>query len=217
MARFAAALIDDVLARVRDVNGLATTRTFVRERLTDSQRYLNALLGLSLDAADLTLNPHQSIYQINTLLPSAQRIVGIRGGGGQREIATVPSIASLLIFGPTWMRHTGHRVEAWTTVGRDLLVVYPTLKTGQVYTVWYAKLCLAFGTESTLTEFANEYTDLITTLTEAVVLLRQRDLGASSRAMERLAKQIAPEMAATRLHAAPVVAAPPPAKGAANE
>jgi hypothetical protein len=198
MGRSAQALTDAALQRVRDPNANLHSRVFVQARLTDAQRFLNAALGLVVDSASLTLNPFQSVYSLSGLLPNAVRVVGVREGG--RDLALIPSITQLLSFSPRWTRDVGGRCEAWTTVGRDLLIVYPARTNTTVVTVYYAKLTAALAGETDLSDFGDEYGDMITTLTEAVLLLRQRDTEASKRAMGRLQAKLSPEVGAPRLH-----------------
>lgn len=201
--RTADSMTTEVLARVRDPNGIMHTVTFVRNRLTDTQRYLNGLLGLVVASSGIVLGATQNFFVLSSSIPSSIRIVGIRGSNQTREVAPVPSIESFLIYGPTWARRTGPYLESWTTVGRDLLVVYPAASALGSIDVFYAKLTNAFSDAATLSEFSAEQCGLIVTLTEAILLLRQRDLQSAARAMARLRQVITPEMAAERLAPAP--------------
>lgn len=90
-------------------------------------------------------------------------------------------------------------LESWTTVGRDVLVVYPAPKESVTLNVYYVNLCAAFTSGATTSEFSAEQCGLIVTLTEALLLLRQRDLEAAGRAMERLQQALTPEAELDRL------------------
>lgn len=197
--RTATSMTDEVLARVRDATGLMHTASFVRDRLTDAQRFLNGILGLSISSAAITLNPGQNFYKLSDSLPFCIRLVGLRGSSGYRDAAELPSLDSLLIYGPHWSRRTGAYVESWTMVGRDVLVVYPALKSATTLDAYYVNVCAAFTSGATTSEFSTEQCGLIVTLTEALLLLRQRDLEAAGRAMERLQQALQPELALDRL------------------
>lgn len=203
VGRTADSMTTEVLTRVRDANGVMHTAAFVRARLTDAQRYLNGLLGLVLGSSSLTLNPSQNFYVLTSAVPLSIRVVGVRGSSLTRDLAPAPSIDSFLIYGPTWMRQTAARSEAWTTVGRDVLVVYPAASFTQSLDVVYAKVTNVLAITTDVSEFSTEQCDLIVTLTEAILLLRQRDLQAAARAMDRLRRMVTPEMAAERLALAP--------------
>lgn len=212
--RTATSMTDEVLARVRDANGLMHTASFVRDRLTDAQRYLNGILGISVNVTAMSLNPGQNVYKLSSSLPLAIRVLGIRGSSSTRELAKLPSIDSLLIYGPRWMRQMAPYLESWTTVGRDVLVVYPAPKESVTIDVYYVNLCAAFTSGATVSEFSAEQCGLIVTLTEALLLLRQRDLESAGRAMERLQQALTPEAELDRLGTAgstqlPVKAANP--------
>lgn len=199
VGRTATSMTDEVLRRVRDANGVMHTASFVRDRLTDAQRYLNGILGLVITSSTLTLNPGQNFYKLSDSLPLCIRVVGLRGSFGNRELAELPSIDSLMIYGPRWTRAIGPYIESWTTVGRDVLVIYPAIFQVATIDAFYVKLCNAFSSGATVSEFSTEQCGLIVTLTEALLLLRQRDLAAAGRAMDRLQQALTPETELDRL------------------
>lgn len=201
--RTAGDLTTEVLARVRDVGGVMHTASFVRSRLSDAQRCLNALLGFVVASSIMTFSRQQNFYLVSTSLPSAIRVLSLRGGGTIRDIGRLPSLESLLIYGPTWPQKIGDYVESWTTVGRDILVCYPTLLSNGALGVYYHKLTNALTSTSTNMEFAPDQDGVVVTLTEAILLLRQRDLTACSRALERLRSDLSVELVSTPLTPTP--------------
>lgn len=200
-ARTAGTLTTEVLARVRDPNGVMHTAAFVRARLSDAQRCLNALLGFVIGNASVTLNAFQNFYLVSTILPSAAiRLVGIRGSLTIREIGRMPDLQSFLIYGATWPQHvTNQAIESWALIGRDVLVLYPATTSDISIGMHYVKLTATLSATSTLMEFSPDQDGLVVTLTEAILLLRQRDLGACQRALARLHEALAPEMVSTPL------------------
>lgn len=197
--RTAGDLTTEVLARVRDTSGVMHTASFVRSRLSDAQRCLNALLGFVVAAGTISIAQQQNFYLVSAYAPSAIRVIGLRGGATIRDIGRLPSLQSLLIYGPTWPQKQGDYIESWTTVGRDILVTYPALKTSGSIGVYYHKLTNALSASGTSLEFAPDQDGLVVTLTEAILLLRQRDLAACSRALERLQSALTVELVATPL------------------
>lgn len=206
--RTAGDLTTEVLARVRDTSGVMHTASFVRSRLSDAQRCLNALLGFVISSSSVSLAQQQNFYLVSAYVPSAIRIIGLRGSLTIRDLGRLPSLQSLLIYGPTWPQKQGDYIESWTTVGRDILVTYPALQTSGSIGAYYHKLTNALSTSGTSLEFAPDQDGLIVTLTEAILLLRQRDLSACSRALERLQSALTVELVATPLTPTPFNAIP---------
>lgn len=191
---------DTVLRRVRDPNGLAHSRAFARARLSDCERFINAVLGLFVDNNTLTTNPYQCVYGINGLLPNATRVMAVREGG--RDLAKLQDLNQLKLLDSNWTQTLGNRGEAWTMVGRDLLVLYPATNQPKTYTIIYAKLTTMLGGELDKFDIADEYVDRVVTLCEAVLLLRQRDLVSAKSTIGRMLEKIAPDMMASPLHVA---------------
>lgn len=200
-ARTAGTLTTEVLARVRDPNGTMHTAAFVRARLTDAQRCLNALLGFVIGNASVSLNAFQNFYNVSTILPAAAiRIIGIRGSLTIRDLGRMPDLRSFLIYGATWPQQvTSQSVESWALIGRDVLVLYPATTSDTSIGMHYVKLTTTLSATSTLMEFSPDQDGLVVTLTEALLLLRQRDLGACQRALARLHEALAPELISTPL------------------
>ncbi len=209
--RTAGDLTTEVLARVRDANGVMHTASFVRSRLSDAQRCLNALLGFVVGSGTMTIGARQNFYVISTAVPSAIRITSLRGGSTIRDIGKLPSLNSLLIYGPTWPQKIGDYIETWTLIGRDVLVHYPALNSSGSIGVYYHKLTTALTATGTALEFSPDQDGLVVTLAEAILLLRQRDLTACSRALDRLKAAIRVELVATPLTPTPFNMLPPEA------
>lgn len=199
--RTAGTLTTEVLARVRDPNGVMHTAAFVRARLSDAQRCLNALLGFVVGNAAINLNALENFYVVSTITSNAAiRLIGIRGGLTIRELGRMPDLQSFLIYGATWPQHvTNQAIESWALIGRDVLVLYPATTADIAIGMHYVKLTNTLTDANTLMEFSPDQDGLAVTLTEALLLLRQRDLGACQRALARLHEALAPELVSTPL------------------
>ena len=184
--RTASSLTNEVLTRVRDPNGKMHTAAFVRDRLTDAQRVLNGILEYVIANTTISVSASRQFYQVSVSVPSAIRVVGFRGSGTVRAVAQVPSLDSLLIYGPYWSRELGDHYLAWAAVGRELVVLYPALRVDGSIGCVYVKLTDAFVSTSTTSEFSPEQCGPLVTLVEALLLLRQRDLAACARTISRL-------------------------------
>lgn len=209
IGRSADSMMNEVLARVRDTNGTMHTAAFVRSMLTTAQQVLNAGLEHVILPAVSAFYANRVFYDISTLFPAAVRIIGIRGSNTIRDVIQLNSLDDFLIYGPYWSRHVGQTLLAWTTIGRDILVTYPALETDSTFGLYYVKLTNTFTSGATLSEFSVEQCGPLVTLTEVLLLLRQRDLEACDRALGRLQENLQLELTAPRLGLAL-----PPVKGA---
>lgn len=198
MAKVAHLLIDTVLQRVRDPQGLAHTRAQVLDLLSQCQRFINGALGLVLTTTTLTTLPRKLLYTLSGDLTTTLRVVAVRDGA--RDLAKMPTLASLNHVDLHWMRLEGARFEAWVPIGRDLLVIYPAKEVGSTVTVVHASLTSALTGEDDVTEIPDEYLDMVVTLCEAIVLLIQRDLASADAAMKRLGQSLQLDVSAYRLH-----------------
>lgn len=200
MARPAHVLIDVALQRVRDPLAIAHSRSFVLDRLSQCQQIVNAALGLVLATDTFSTTPQQVIYQLSGAFPNAIRVVGVKEGS--RDLARLTNFAQLNHLDMDWMRATGPRYEAWCSVGRDLLVLYPAREVAATLSVTYVKLTTQLINEADSTELPDEYLDEVTSLLEAVLLAKQRDLDAADAALMRVMLKLGMDMNAVRLHLA---------------
>lgn len=199
VGRTADSMMLEVRERVRDTNGAMHTATFVRSILTSAQQVLNAGLEYVIASASAVFYANRVFYDISTLFSNAIRIIGIRGGFTVRDVIKLNSIDDLLIYGPYWSRHVGQHMLAWTTIGRDVLVTYPALELSGSLGLYYVKLTNTFSAGSTVSEFSTEQCGPLVTLTEAILLLRQRDLESCDRALGRLQEDLQLELTAPKL------------------
>lgn len=199
VGRTADSLTFEVLDRVRDKNGLMHGAVFVRSILTAAQRVLNAGLEYVISASIASFYANRVFYDISTLFSLTVRVVGLRGSTTVRDVIKLNSLDDFLIYGPYWSRHVGPHALAWTTVGRDVLVTYPAFETDGTLGLYYVKLTNAFTAGSTVSEFSTEQCGPLVTLTEAILLLRQRDLEACDRALGRLQEDLQLELTAPKL------------------
>ena len=194
-------LTDELLRRVRDVHGLAHTREFARTVLSKSQQVLNTLLAIKLTATSLTTYPLQQFYTISGLLTGTDaitRVIAVRDGA--RDLVPLANFRQLAHLDRRWVRKLGPRFEAWTQIGRDMLVIYPAKQLGGTVTVRGTKLTTELTGEATELELPNEFHDYIITLAEVILLAKQRDLGQATMQLKRLAEALPSDTNAVKLH-----------------
>jgi len=194
-------LTDQVLRRVRDVHGLAHSRALVRTLLSHSQRLLNSLLGIVTTSTSFTTYPHQQFYQISGLLTGSDAITKVMAvKEDSRDLTHLINIRQLHHLDTRWVRAIGPRFDAWTQLGRDMLIIYPAKTVGSTVTIVGAKLTTALTGEDTALEMPNEYHDHIVSLAEIMLLAKQRDLTQAVRQLQRLSHALKTDTIPPKLH-----------------
>lgn len=198
MASPAHTLIDLVAKRVRDPQNFAHSRAFVLARLSDAQRFINGALGLVTTTTTLSTLPRKLIYTLSGDLTTTLRPLSVREY--TRDLCKLANLNQLNHLDLHWFRSLGHRFEAWCPIGRDLIVIYPAKDVASTVTVVHVKLLDVLAAEADTTEIPDEYLEAVLTLTEAMLLIRQRDLAGAQAAIKRLVETLGLDMTAYRLH-----------------
>lgn len=194
-------ITDELLRRVRDIHGLAHSRELARTVLSKSQQVLNTLLAIKITSTSLTTYPLQQFYTISGLLTGTDaitRVMAVRDGS--RDLVKLQNFRQLAHLDLRWVRKVGPRFEAWTQIGRDMLVIYPAKQLGGSVTIKGTKLTTELTGEATELELPNEFHDYIITLAEVILLAKQRDLGQATLQLKRLADALPSDTAALKLH-----------------
>lgn len=176
-------VVDTVLERVRDPNAVITSRDFVRDRISDAQRLLNARFGWVLDIATLTTEPERCFYPIAALLPAATQVRFVRDG--QRDLVYVPW-KTFWFMGRGWPRRLATQSEVYSTIGRDTVVVWPATRTSVALEVRAAKLTTQLVNDASEFEVRDEMVPMISDLATALVLLKARDYAPIDEVMNSL-------------------------------
>jgi hypothetical protein len=183
MAETAGTLRAAVQRLVRDVNATYHTNAFVLDMLSRVQRLINVGSQTILASATLTTAANQLIYTINSDV-AADAIDIMRVTSNNEDIAKL-TLNELNQIDRQWFRKVGSRFEAWAQLGRTLLVVYPAQSVADSVTVTYSKLTTDLSADGTNLEFSEEANLMVMDLTEAILLLRQRDIPQSTAALKR--------------------------------
>ena len=164
--------IDIVLRRVRDPDGTAHSRDFVRAELSVCQNLGNLSFAWVTEDIDFLVKPYHVIYApLSDLAPRAGRVVSVRSQTG-----AIPFTDWLLFTYsvPTWLRRVGTQIEHWSYIGRDALMLWPALRRSETVTLTCASLFPAIGGEGNTLDIPDQYVPHVLDLCELHLLTRQR-------------------------------------------
>jgi hypothetical protein len=176
-------IVDQILQRVRDPEGVIASRDFVRDRISDAQRLLNARFGWVLDTTTLTTEPWRLFYPIVPLLPEAQRVWYVRQGG--RNLAYVPW-QTLTHMEVGWPRALGPRYEIWSRIGFDTIVVWPATTAATALAIESSKITLDLVADHSEFEVRDDVVPMVADLATALVTLKMRQLAPAAEVMNTL-------------------------------
>lgn len=180
----AGTLVDTVLQRVRDPQGSAHTRAFVRDVLTKTQQLVNVATKSVTTSVTLTTDPWLGWYPVFASFPTAGRIIAVRDAG--RDLVEVPW-RSLAQTSHTWLRDVGPRHEAFAVIGRDLLVVYPTVDRAVTLTLVAASAPAALDSDDDVPALPPDVIPLWLDVAVAVLLARSRQFDGLAVVIQRIA------------------------------
>ena len=172
MAIVAGPLTDILLQRVRDPQGLTHTRAFVRTIVTHVQRAINAKQRFLVSTSTLTTQPYKVVYPIAPLVTTGIRVVGVRDAN--RSLEFVPWM-NFWYTHRAWHRQVGGQLQAWSLIGRDLLLLWPTLERVSSVTLVHPTLTGVVVNDAHVLEVPDEALPLLLDLCEVVLLAVQRD------------------------------------------
>jgi hypothetical protein len=192
MARNAGPTTEILLNRIREQGAFGISFNFALETLSRCQRIANAGLQIVQARKTLTTEPNRLIYDYRNSLPAAIHILSIYDG--TRTLQKFTNLTDLAAYDITFWRATGTRFEAYTQIGRDLLLLYPAKTTASSVTVVYSKLTNEFTDYhthyDTALELPDEDVDFAVNLAEIVLLLQSRRLPAALAMVESLQEDV---------------------------
>ena len=187
MSEVAGTLIDAVLQRVRDPQGATHSRAFVRSILSQAQRMVNAQIEAVTASASLTTHRYRQFYPINSLLPNSVKVIGVREDGRDLSPANWREFSAV---DRRWFRAVGPRMETFSVIGRDLLILHPSLDVDSSVSVIYSKLTDDLTGDGTATELDDSDLPAVLDLTEVLLLVRARKVKMAQPVLERMAGRL---------------------------
>jgi len=167
-------LISFLLRRVRDPQGLGTTRDLARLALSHSQRVINAKAKYVLTTETLATFEACLIYPIKALLPNSARIIAVRDD--DRDLDYEPQWRNLVNLEGNWFRHVSFQHRIYSMIGRDLLVLYPAKDHDSTVEVVSVKLLPNFASDSSTAEIPNSDEDFLLDIAELILTIKNRNL-----------------------------------------
>lgn len=183
-------LAAQVADRARDPNFQGTSQANTILLASYAQQMVNGMLHDVVVSAPLTLTPRLNYYQLSTLFPSLVKLLAVRDASGRDLVPMYGGAEELSWADMRWPSSTTDAPRSFAVVGRDQLIIYPGVKTAQTVTLFYSQLTpvLVAGASTVV---PNEDDDAVYDLTEALLLIKNRDLFGASAAMDRFKERIA--------------------------
>jgi len=179
----------EIANRVRDPQFMGTSQSQVINLLSYSQQVTNGILHDSVLSGSLTIQPRTLIYQLSTYFPSAIKVLAVTDESG-RDLNPLFNAEALQWLNMTWPTSLANSPRNFVQVGADVLILYPGTSRVQTLTVKYSQLTPALATAADYTVLPNEDNTPINALTEALLLLKGRDLNAVKQTMTRFLSRI---------------------------
>jgi hypothetical protein len=167
-------LTNNLLRKLRDPDATGLTHDFVRQMLSESQRFVNAGFRRMKETVALTTNPNQQFYNITALLPDAIRIENVREGGRDLRKTTLKALTQI---STKFHREVGDSFRHFALVGRDLLVVYPSKTTESSVDVVYTRLTTELVNDDIAIEIPDDDMVQASDLAQIIMLTKMREFG----------------------------------------
>ncbi len=183
MATASGVLVTEVLRRVRDEEGSGHSRSFTLEIISHAQRLINRFTGSVTEEGTLTLQPKKLVYDLTGSFPEALRVVSVTYRG---EELTSTNLQFLRNADMHWPRSIGGEPRVFSQAGLDLLIIYPVPAEPDSATVTYIKDTGLIPGEDQDMSLPDHALPLISDLSTAILLIRQRDFAAVGQLVQKL-------------------------------
>lgn len=140
--------------------------------LSQAQRITNAALRRVLVYGEITTEPHRLVYDLVNLLPNYIYVYSVRDGA--RDLDCMFDWRELRSVSRSWFRLIGPQLAAWAPIGRELLVLFPSLEVETTVTVVAVKLLDELTSESQDIELDDQFIPSIVDLAEVLIHARER-------------------------------------------
>jgi hypothetical protein len=190
MAQSVATLSAQISERARDPSQTGTTGPNVISLLSFAQQVVNGILADVTVQDSLPLVSRQAIYPIFSNWPDSVRVLSIKDASG-RNLVPFRDFAGLRQVATNWPSLTSSAPRSYALCGRDLLIIYPAVATSlPTLTITSAKLTTTLTSGAQTTEVTNDDDDAVLDITEALLLLKSRDLSDVQKIIDRFKTRI---------------------------
>ena len=188
MAELAGVLLNTVLARVRDLESLATPRDTARSLLSTAQRMVNAATDQVIATVSFATEPQRQIYPLAALVPACLRMQSVRYLGVDLDMLPYRQLAH---YDRQWFRRVATVPLLWSPIGRDLLVIHPATVASVTVTLVYTTVTNDLVQDATPTDLPDQFLDAVADLTEMLLCVSRREFGAFAATAKRFAERLA--------------------------
>lgn len=175
-------IVDQLLRRARDPEGLATNRDQIHTLLTHTQRYVTLKNHAVVSVLPYTLVKRRVVYDIGELSPDISQVVGVRLNG---EDLTQTAWRALVRQNREWLRATSATPDTWALLGRNLLVIYPGITQAVAVEIVYIPTTPIVDHPDNDLALTDEHVNELLDCTEGLLWIRNRQFGQAGIAFAR--------------------------------
>lgn len=163
--------------------------TFIYETITATQRIINVGLKCILKSATMLTNAIGTypLYTVTGGVSDVTDIISIEQG--DREVKKIPW-NQMKLYSDSWAYDTGSRIEFWSSIGRNCIILYPRVA-GITLTLTYVKLLTAFINDASVSELSDKDFEFAIDLAEIIMLQKYKLIDPCKIKMEKFLKKYA--------------------------
>src|SRR5574343_115927 len=181
----AGTLIDLIQERIRMEGTVPHAEATAISMLSYAQQLINVQRQCLVGTSTAYTTARQLIYPLNTIVTSALDILEVAFEG--KRLAQIPHVKLMRTScGRDWFRAMGPDPQAWCQVGRSQLIIWPGCYTSRTLTVKHTTLCTTLSARADTLQLPDRELPARQTLTEAILLLRQRSIGEAASALKEI-------------------------------
>src|SRR5216684_9073969 len=187
MPATAGTMTDTVLQRIYDAGGVATARANVWDMLSRCQQLVNAALDSIIVALNFSTGPRQQVFTLTDIAPDVMKVLRVRDQ--HRDLSEI-QLRELKYISPRWFGQSGSRWETFAKIGKTMLVVHPMKLSADSLTLVYTQILPRLGGDLDVCPLSDDQIPLLTKLTEAMLLLRQRNFEPVKKIIDDVVKDV---------------------------
>lgn len=175
------AIISTLARRLRDPLNFAHPSAVLTRLIDQCQRILNISENLVLNTVSFPMQDTRVLYRYSEIAPDIAKVLMVRDG--KRNLFDQPW-RSIVHNDPKWYRRIGKRIELFSRIGNDMLLLYPcTMPTSTVEILYSTTKPTGPGTDIGIPD---EFVQILTDMVEMLALLRGRRLGETKDLLQRI-------------------------------